>query len=99
MSILAILPNSIGDFILTTPTLSALSNRYDSVSWLVPDPIWEITSLIQIKADRIRFSERQQLVKRHNWDLIVSLSPATHDHWLSWKLGGKKRIGYAHQQM
>lgn len=95
MNILALLPESIGDFLLTTPSLQALQRYFakDTIFWFHPPTLNEIACLVPLQAER--FSADQNIL----FQLTVCFPPAAKFYWMARRFGGKKRIGYAHQKM
>lgn len=100
VKVVALLPDSLGDFLLTTPSLQSLERAFNSkdIDWIVPDSLLEATKLVELSAARIPLSA----LKKQNYreaDYIFSFPPATRYHRLARRLGGKRRIGYVHEKM
>jgi len=100
MKVVALLPDSLGDFLLTTPSLQSLEKTFNprEIDWIMDDSLMEASMLPALKANRIPLSK----FKKQNYqgaDYIFSFPPATRYHLLAYRLGGKRRIGYVHQKM
>lgn len=108
MRVLAVLPESLGDFLLTTPSLRSLENHLgaDQVAWLLPQKLREASRLVPLRAKRV-FEEPQSFfhpakIRRRLEeapDQVVVFPPATRAYWKAARLGGKERVGYVHEAM
>jgi ADP-heptose:LPS heptosyltransferase len=104
MLIACLLPESLGDFLLTTPSLKALEVHFsrEEICWLFPDSLQEISTLVPLKAKRIPLSfvlDHHKTSMMTKPDITFCFPPATKYYWWAKKIGGEKRGGYVHEKM
>lgn len=97
---MALLPDSLGDFLLSMPSLRSLEKAFNprEIDWIVPDLLLEAAKIIRLDANRIPFSDLKNQTY-HDADFIFSFPPAARYHWLAKQVGGKRRVGYVHEKM
>ena len=99
----ALLPESIGDFLLVSPSLNSLNQHFKNskITWYLPESISEISKLLSLRTKRSLFTfEKNKTAKADPVpDITLCFPPAVKYYRLARQIGGTIRAGYAHEKM
>ncbi len=113
MKVLNLLPESIGDFLLVSPSLNSVEQHFknEEIIWWIPESLSEVSKLISSKAVKKFFSfekngtfKNKEIFKSlksssRTIDITLCFPPAVKYYRLARKIGTRIRAGYSHEDM